>query len=419
MRRCDALIVGGGPAGSTCARVLRQAGWQVLVIDRARFPRNKVCAGWVTPGVFRLLDLDPEDYRATGLTLQPITGFRTSIMGDRAVDTRYGRTISYAIRRCEFDAFLLERSGADLLQDTPLDSLERRRDRWIANGTIAARVVVGAGGHFCPVARRLSAARWSSTDAARAAADAARARSVEAWGMSDAARATADAAQALTARDVHLVVAREAEFRLEDDQSHADGEMPELFFCRDLEGYGWCVRKGGYLNIGLGRREHGDLNPHVEDFKRFLESRGLARNASLVKWHGHAYLASGAGTRPLIAEGMLLAGDAAGLAYPESGEGIKPAVESGRLAAETLIAADQRVGIADLQPYEAELRRRYPPAPPTPAALAGVTRALGRLLMRSPLFTRRVVIDRWFLRSDSRAVKARAAAAGRDLTRGP
>ena len=81
MVRCDALIVGGGPAGSTCARVLHHAGWNVLVIDRARFPRDKVCAGWVTPGVFRLLELDPEEYRATGLTIQTITGFRTSVFG--------------------------------------------------------------------------------------------------------------------------------------------------------------------------------------------------------------------------------------------------------------------------------------------------------------------------------------------------
>ena len=62
--------------------------------------------------------------------------------------------------------------------------------------------------------------------------------------------------------------------------------MPELFFCRDLEGYGWCVRKGAHLNIGLGRREHGDLNPHIDDFKAFLERRGLARRASLVRGAG-------------------------------------------------------------------------------------------------------------------------------------
>jgi geranylgeranyl reductase family protein len=357
MARCDALIVGGGPAGSTCARVLTRAGWHVLVIDRARFPRDKVCAGWVTPGVFRLLDLDPADYRAAGLTIQPITGFRTSIIGGRPVETRYGRVISYAIRRCEFDAFLLARSGAEVRDQTPLESLERRGDRWVANGGITAPVVIGAGGHFCPVARIL------------------RGRSP----------------------DIRPVVAREAEFRLDDHDSTTDGERPELFFCRDLEGYGWCVRKGRHLNIGLGRREHGDLNPHVDDFKAFLEQRGLARRASFVRWRGHAYLASGAGARPLIDEGVLVAGDAAGLAYPESGEGIKPAVESGRLAAETLIAAHGR-SRQDLKPYEDELRRRYPSSHPAPAALAGVTRVLGRMLMRSPLFTRRVVLDRWFLR---------------------
>jgi geranylgeranyl reductase family protein len=359
MVRCDALIVGGGPAGSTCARFLHLAGWHVLVMDRARFPRDKVCAGWVTPGVFRLIDLDPGDYRATGLTIQDITGFRTSVMGAPAVETRYERTISYAIRRCEFDTFLLNRSGADVLHDTPLESLERRGGNWVANGDITSPVVIGAGGHFCPVARFLR-----GQDA-----------------------------------DVRPVVAKEAEFRLEDDDSEADGQVPELFFCRDLEGYGWCVRKGSYLNIGLGRRENGDLNPHIHDFMAFLERNGLARRASFVKWRGHAYLASGTGARPLIGDGVLVAGDAAGLAYPESGEGIKPAVESGRLAAETLIAARGRAGIDDLKPYDAELRRRYPPAPPAPAARARVTKAIGRRLLRSPWFTRRVVIDRWFLRS--------------------
>ena len=367
----DALIVGGGPAGSTCARVLHQAGWHVMILDRARFPRDKVCAGWVTPAVFTLLELDPADYRAAGLTIQDITGFRTSVLGGRAIETRYDTVVSYAIRRCEFDTFLLNRSGADVTEHAPLESLERRRDEWIANGSIAARVVIGAGGHFCPVARMLTATAPGSTQAARPG----------------------------TVRDVQPVVAREAEFCVDDDGSEVDGEIPQLFFCRDFEGYGWCVRKGRHLNIGLGRRQQGDLNSHVDDFKTFLERHGLARRASLVKWHGHAYLASGAGTRPLIADAMLLAGDAAGLAYPESGEGIKPAVESGRLAAETLVAAGGHVTIDDLRPYETELRRRYPPAVATPAALARVTSAVGRMLMRSPLFTRRVVIDRWFLRS--------------------
>lgn len=361
MVRCDALIVGGGPAGSTCARVLTRAGWDVVVIDRARFPRDKVCAGWVTPGVFRLLELDPDEYRATGLTIQAITGFRTSLMGDREVDTRYARVVSYAIRRCEFDDFLLRRSGARVLGGTPLASLERHGDAWEVNGDIRARVVVGAGGHFCPVARQLR-------------------------GGSD---------------EIRPVVAKEAEFRLEPRDSDADGELPELFFCRDLEGYGWCVRKGDYLNIGLGRRDHGDLNPHVDAFVQVLEARGLARRASRVRWHGHAYLAAGIGPRPLVDEGVLVAGDAAGLAYPESGEGIKPAVDSGRLAADTLVAGGGRVDREALLPYAAALGRRYPAARAAPRPVAALVKALGRRLLRSPAFTRHVLIDRWFLRESS------------------
>ena len=63
MDSCDALIVGGGPAGSTCAWKLRQAGLDVMVMDAAVFPRDKLCAGWITPPVVAELDLDPEAYR--------------------------------------------------------------------------------------------------------------------------------------------------------------------------------------------------------------------------------------------------------------------------------------------------------------------------------------------------------------------
>ncbi len=50
-RTCDVLIVGGGPAGATCARQLTRAGLDVLVMDKQHFPRDKVCAGWITPAV--------------------------------------------------------------------------------------------------------------------------------------------------------------------------------------------------------------------------------------------------------------------------------------------------------------------------------------------------------------------------------
>lgn len=358
MTRCDVLVVGGGPAGSTCARALGQAGWDVVVADRARFPRDKVCAGWLTPDVFQLLDLDPSEYRAAGLTLQEIAAFRTGVIGASLLETRYPRVVSYAIRRCEFDTFLLRRAQVRVFEEMPIERLRWTGATWIANDTIEAPFIVGAGGHFCPVARHLRGGGDTATP----------------------------------------VVAKEAEFRM-DGHARPDCRAPELYFCRDLEGYGWCVPKGDYLNVGIGRRNRGDFGDHVRGFIAWLERRGAVVAGAPLEWRGHAYLASGAGVRPLVAPGALMVGDAAGLAYPESGEGIRPAIESGRLAAQTLVAARGRGSIDDLLPYDAALRRLHPRVSPTPVPLRAASAAIGRVLLGSGTFTRHVVLDRWFLRA--------------------
>ena len=111
MDTCDVVIVGGGPAGSSCAWALRNSGLDVLVVDRAAFPRNKLCAGWITPLILDELEFTPEDYPPY-LTIQPITGFRLSAIGGPQIEIRSDKVVSYGIRRCEFDEFLLRRSGA-------------------------------------------------------------------------------------------------------------------------------------------------------------------------------------------------------------------------------------------------------------------------------------------------------------------
>ena len=363
MLHCDALVVGGGPAGSTCARVLTQAGWNVIVADRARFPRDKVCAGWITPAVFPLLDLDPAQYRASGLTFQEITGFSTSVFRGDAIVTRYPRIVSYAIRRCEFDAFLLRRSGARILEDTPITTLRRHGDRWIVNDHIEAPVIVGAGGHFCPVARHLRDGRDEPAP----------------------------------------IIAKELEFRLAPDpnlvRSSVAPDTPELFFSPDLEGYAWCVRKGAYLNVGIGRRDHDDFAAHLREFIGFLMESGRANGTESLRWRGHAYHASGSGVRPLSADGALVVGDAAGLAFPESGEGIRPAIESGRCAGETLAAAG-RFTRDDLSPYELAMRRGHRAPAWRPGPARSTAKAIGRALLRhSRTFTRNVVLNGWFLRT--------------------
>lgn len=359
MLRCDALIVGGGPAGSTCARALQLAGWNVMVADRARFPRDKICAGWLTPEVFQLLELDPGEYRAAGLTLQEISAFRTGLMPvGPSIETRYPSPVSYAIRRCEFDTFLLRRAAVHLLEETPITTMRRQGDTWIVNEQIQARILVGAGGHFCPVARYLQGAH----------------------------------------DPVPPIVAKELEFRLNGYASSVREDAPELFFCRDLQGYAWCVRKGDYLNVGIGRRHRADFASHVQDFAAFLVATRRAPDTTRCAWPGHAYHASGAGTRPLVAEGVLLAGDAAGLAYPESGEGIKPAIESGVMAARALVSAGGRSSAEDLRPYETAIRARYPRPRRTPYLLQPLALSAGRtLLQHSRWFTRRYVVERWFL----------------------
>ncbi|MGZ6970086.1 MAG: FAD-dependent monooxygenase, partial [Thermoanaerobaculia bacterium] len=304
METADAVVVGGGPAGSTCARKLHEAGLDVLVLDKAVFLRDKPCAGWVTPQVFEECRVDLEEYRLSGRTLQPITAFRTGLIGGRALETSWARPVSWGIRRCEFDTYLLARSGARLKTGTALTSLVRSREGagWIVNETIATPLVIGAGGHFCPVARSLNGGGTPEP----------------------------------------VVAAQELELRMDERQSRACAvvpEAPELWFCRDLKGYGWCFRKGDYLNVGLGREDRNGLPGHLNAFVEFLKAAKRIPSDLHGDYKGHAYLLAPSSTRRVTGDGVLLVGDAAGLAWPESGEGIRTAVESGLLAARTVLEA--------------------------------------------------------------------------------
>jgi len=369
MESCDVLIVGGGPGGSSCAWQLRRHGFDVMLLDKAEFPRDKVCAGWITPEVAQALQLDLEDY-AREHVLQPITGFRTGLIdGEDEVETRYPAAVSYGIRRSELDHYLLQRSGARLRLGHGLKLLEQDGKQWIANRSISAPLVVGAGGHFCPVARHIGAKTGAGEPA---------------------------------------ITAKEIEFELTPSQAATckiSGEMPELYFCRDLQGYGWCFRKGAYLNIGLGREGSHQLSEQLRHFCDFLKQRGRIPQDIPDSFHGHAYLLHGHAVRKPYADGLLLIGDAAGLAYPQSGEGIRPAVESAFIAAAMIREADGDYRSERLQAYAAELAGRFGAAPPRNRG-GTVRSALARMLLGNRWFTRHVVLDRWFLHRDQAALRA-------------
>lgn len=367
---CEVLIVGGGPAGSTCARVLRRAGLDVLVLDKQEFPRDKVCAGWITPAVVDLLELDTEAYRQ-GRVFQPITSFLTGLEEGVQVATGYDRPVSFGIRRCEFDHYLLQRAGVRLAPGEPLSSLERVAHGWLVNGRIEARLVIGAGGHFCPVARHLGAK---------------------------------------PGRGEVAVAAQEIEFELDAGQQRAcriDPRTPELFFCNDMKGYGWCFRKGDFLNIGLGREGGYQLSRHVQAFRASLIALGKIPPDTPADFHGHAYLLYSSARRAVCGDGMLLIGDAAGLAYPQSGEGIRPAIESALMAAQTVCAARGDYRRARLAPYQQQLHARFglravPAAGGWGMVPERLKQALVGWLLGSRWFSRHVVLDRWFLHAHER-----------------
>lgn len=58
----DVVIVGEGPAGSACARLLHDQGFQTMILDKKTFPRHKTCAGWITPRVLHDLNIKKSEY---------------------------------------------------------------------------------------------------------------------------------------------------------------------------------------------------------------------------------------------------------------------------------------------------------------------------------------------------------------------
>jgi menaquinone-9 beta-reductase len=295
----DAVVVGGGPAGSTCARQLVARGARVAVLDRARFPRVKLCAGWVSAPIWDVLELAPRDYTRS------LWEWNRCHVHHAGVQRTF-RARGYFIRRYELDDFLLARSGAEVITHA-VKSIERDGRAWVVDGAFRAPVLVGAGGTHCPVARVLAPPRPE--------------------------RPVGVQELEFPAEPAAIAAARRG----------ADGE-PELVLHDDLRGYSWNVPKTDWLNIGCGTVEAREVKDTWQRMREFLLASGHvppAAAASLEHVKGYSYYlfhpshADGAGR-----DGALLVGDSLGLAHPLTAEGILPACLSGRLAGEAIADGD-------------------------------------------------------------------------------
>jgi len=306
------IIVGGGPGGASCAGRLRCHGIDNIVLDSAVFPRTKLCAGWVTPQVFRSLGMEPSEYP---LGLVPLERIRTEYFSGSTRSWSFSaKSTQYSVRRYEFDDWLLARGGARVFHHLA-QNIERDGDSFVVDGSFRGRHLVGAGGTHCPVFRGLF--------------------------------------KKLNVRSrEYQVAALEEEFRLE---SRSSQECHLWFGENGLVGYSWYVPKGdGWVNVGLGgfSRYLADsavaLQDHWEAFVRKLESLELVRG-HVYKPKGHTYYLREPAEIVQLGNAYLV-GDSAGLATCDLAEGIGPAIESGIRAADA-IAGGLEYSVRDIGRY--------------------------------------------------------------------
>jgi geranylgeranyl reductase family protein len=310
MKRYDAIVVGAGPAGSTAAYRLAKAGADVLILDRARFPRDKPCGGGVTGRAARLLPF----------SIEPVVEHVVTAVDLRL---RYGKTLSrgdaeplvYMTQRKRLDHFLVQHAveaGADFREGTKVGAVAVS-ESGVSVEAFEGKTVIGA-----------------------------------------------DGVNGITARALGLGGNRVVGVALEGNLPYAKMN-PRLFDGRlALElgvvpgGYGWVFPKGDHANFGVGgwEAEAPRLRDHL---RRLCEAHGVAPD-DLEELRG--YRLPLREPRSTLARGRaLLVGDAAGLIDPVSGDGMFEGFLSARYASEAVL--DFLAGRADsLDAYGPRLANR-------------------------------------------------------------
>jgi geranylgeranyl reductase family protein len=342
------IVAGGGPAGSTLAWELARRGVRVLVLERTRFPREKVCGDYVEPRGLRVLGrMGCLARLEAGLPL-PVTHSTTFVDGRRSYageipfyrgDDVVGRH-GYILPRDELDDAMLEaaeKQGASVHQDTLVTA-------------------VRAGAQGVEVEARRAGRRLRYRSRLIAGADGANSVvGTSAGVLVDDPRYTAVAQRVYVAG--------------------LDGDHGEAAFCFDEElfpGYGWMFPLAhGRANVGVGilseTRRRLDVNvPDLLD--RFVERlRDFHPRCARIELcsaplGGIVRTYGGAGRNHF--DGGVLIGDAGSFVDPMTGEGITPAAESALLAAPVLQAAleARRFDAAQLAPFETAFRSYFDPA---------------------------------------------------------
>jgi geranylgeranyl reductase family protein len=310
----DAVVVGAGPAGSTCAYRLADKGARVLLLDRARFPRDKPCGGGVTGRAARLLPF------ALGAVVEDVVGFVDLRLRYGKLHARgRGEPLVYMTQRARLDQFLVEQAvaaGAEFRDDVRVTGAELKDEA----------VVVEAGGE------RIEAGALVGADGVNGVVG----RTLGLGGN----------------RTVGVALEGNVPFGALDPGRYRGRAVIELAVLPG--GYGWVFPKGDHANVGVGGWE--SEGPKLRSaLRRLCDAHGMAvEDVEGVRGYRLPLRAPG---QPLARGRAALVGDAAGLIDPISGDGIFEAFLSADYGAEAVLdLLDGRE--CTLEPYGRRLDRR-------------------------------------------------------------
>ncbi len=326
----DVIVVGGGPAGSTTARRASLAGLRVLLIDKARFPRSKPCAGALAGRAAELLDFDIMEVvhrRISGFSLFAPAGFRIDCIPDDRSKP------GYTVMRADFDHLLLRKAGeagAEIREEVrALDISQDSQNATIVTeegGTLTSRYVVGADGINSVVAKDLQFYSGWPKDSA------------------------------FVGIEIEAEVGMEKVREICGDPTGYDADVFFLYFGLVPHGYAWCFPKQSVLSLGACCRQDKVSNirkVYNEWFKDF--SQKYCITPEIISDTGARFPCT---IKKPIAKGRaILVGDAAGFVDPFTGEGIQHAIQSGIIAAKALKQAVEKRNPSSLREYEKECKR--------------------------------------------------------------
>src|SRR5262245_19359477 len=366
----DVIIVGAGPAGSTPAYYLAQAGLAVLLLEKSVFPREKVCGDGLTPRAVKALV-------KMGIDVSPQAGWLRNqglriIGGGMRLELRWPELSEYPdyglVRpRTDFDEMLAKqavKAGAQLREGVNVTGpiVDERSGRIAGVRAALANPPGGA---------RPSATRTGQRDAGNAlefraplvvAADGNSTRLSLAMGL----HKRDDRPMGVAVR-TYFATPRHDDDWLESWLELWDRRTGEH---RLLPGYGWVFGMGdGTSNVGLGLLNTSAAFQNI-DYKDLLRAWlsglppewGFTEDNRTQPVRGAA-LPMGFNRQPHYTRGMPLVGDAGGMVNPFNGEGIAYAMESAELAAEIIMQAMGRKTMADrarpLHSYPRVLKETY------------------------------------------------------------